>query len=507
VDVRDLLLAITREMAVAGDVDALLQTMVEAALRIVPAAGKCVIHLLDPTGRRLVPRVCHQPSVGKGESAGIAANQGVAGRALRERATIRVDDISQSPDFVPLRSGPELRSLLVTPLFVSDILLGTLSLSSHHTHAFTQVDCEHMRTLAAQASVAIRQTNLLHEAVAERQRSDAIIESISDGLIILDGERRIVRVNPALRRMLELSDGELHLPCSLDSAADCPARLGALLAQGKEGSDGPAEKQLPLPSGARVSLKVVSSPLATPAAGEVIVVHDVTAERQAAEARALFTSQVSHELRTPLQHIMGFIGLISDIDDLPRENRLRFFGHIQDEINNLSRLVDDLGELSRIETGRFSVRLEPVQLDELVADAVSKITPRAQILKLSLTLGALPENVLINTDPLRLRQVLCNLVENALKYVPAGGSIRVSLEATEREVEVSVADTGPGIAPELLARVFDRFYQVNADGRRTGGMGLGLYISREIISALGGSIWAESQVGVGSTFRFRLPRT
>ena len=507
-DVRDLLLSISRELVAADNLDELLQTMVEAALRIVPSAGRCVIHLLDPTGSRLLPRAWYQPSVRGASMAGMAANQGVAGRALREKTTIRVDDTVLSPDFVPLRSSSEVRSLLVAPLYVGEVLLGTLSLSSNRCAAFSLEDCQHTRTLAAQASVAIRQANLLHEAIAERQRNDAIIESISDGLVILDGEGRIVRVNPALCRILELSSDELRLPCDTGESSTCPARLRMLLVPLVNAPTEPYEKQAESPSGAKVTLRITRSPLKPPASGEVFVVHDITVEREAAEMRALFTSQVSHELRTPLQHIMGFIGLIDDIDDLPRENRSRFFSHIQDEIEHLSHLVDDLGALSRLETGRFSIQVEPVQIDALLADTVSKIAPRAQLMNLSLSLTRSEKPLWALADPVRLRQVLGNLLENAFKFVPAGGHIRVSVEGREDDVLVSVADTGPGIPPEALPHLFERFFQVGvySNGRRAGGMGLGLYISREIINALGGEIWAESEPGVGSTFQFRLPR-
>ena len=506
-DVRDLLLSISRELVAADNLDRLLQTMVEAALQIVPSAGRCVIHLLDPTGTRLLPRAWYKPSVGGDGSIGMAADQGVAGRALRERDIVCIDDTTLSPDFVPLRSSSAVRSLLVAPLYVGEVPLGTLSLSSERCAAFSAEDCHYMRTLAAQASVAIRQSNLLHEAVTERQRSDAIIESISDGLIILDGEGRITRVNPALRRMLELSDDELRLPCGTGEDSTCPERLRELLVPPVGMPAGSYEKQVLSPSGSRVTLKIIRSPLSPSASGEVLVAQDVSAEREAAEMRALFISQVTHELRAPLQHILGFIGLLNDVDDLSPESRARFFSHIQDEVEHLSRLVDDLGTLSRLETKRFVIQTEPVQIDALVADTMSKIAPRARLANLSLSLTCPAEPLWVLADPTRLRQVLINLIENAFKFVPAGGRIQVSVEDRGEDVLVSVADTGPGIPPEALPHLFECFYQIKTrEGQPVSGMGLGLYISREIITALGGEIWAESEPGVGSTFRFRLPR-
>lgn len=500
-DVRDLLLHITREMVGAQDSAQLLQTIVDAALRIVPSAAKCVIHLLDASGTTLQARVCSEPSPVQGGTSGMPANVGVAGRALREKALICVNDIGRSPDFAPLRSGSDLRSLLVAPLYVQDIPLGTLSLNSNQPAAFSETDCQHVRTLAAQASAAIHQANLLLEAVIQRERSDAIVESISDGLAILDSAGCIVRINPALLHMLELSSQDIELPHK--PGALCP-RLCALL-EFPSSEPTPYEVELDLPSGTRVILRVTRSPLRPPASGTVLAVRDITPERTAAEAQALFISQVSHELRTPLQHILSFVSLINDIDDLSPADHQRFLGHIEYETYHLARLVDDLVQLSRIKTGRFAIYTERVCIDELVSGIISRLEPRAQIAELSLSLDNLSEPTWIIADPLRFEQVLVNLVENAFKYVPQGGHVQVSVARTEIDVTVQVSDTGPGIAPEVLPLIFDSFYQVESGGQSTG-LGLGLYISKQIIEALDGEIWAESQVGEGSTFSFRLPR-
>jgi signal transduction histidine kinase len=269
---------------------------------------------------------------------------------------------------------------------------------------------------------------------------------------------------------------------------------------------GDYEVEVALPEGNVVTLHVTPSSLMSPAVGEVRVVHDVTLEREAADARALFISQVSHELRTPLQHIMSFASILSDIDDLPLEESARFVSHIQDETDHMARLVSDLLELSRIETGHFSVYVEPVQLDALVADVASKLRPRARSHDLELILENLPEPLLVQSDSIRLEQVLGNLIENAIKFVPGGGTITVSATYHVSHVVLRVTDTGPGIAPDALPHIFESYYQARArHPRRNTGIGLGLFISHEIIAALGGAIWAESELGTGTTFSISLP--
>ncbi len=454
-DVRDLLLQLTREMATAASLDGLLQKMVDAALRIVPAADKCVIHLLDRSGTRLETRFCSRPSLVAGESPGMPADAGIAGRALRERRTIAVADVTQEPGFVALRSGNDLRSLLVAPLYAAEVPLGTLSLNSHRVAAFSPADVQNISTLAAQAAVVIRQAQLLLEATREQQRSQAIIESIADGLVLLDGEGRIERLNPALCRMLELQDPPLPTPCPPHAPA-CPPALRSLVDPSGGDIVGPYTLELVLPSGNALVAQVTPCPLPPPALGQVRVVHDISGERQAAQERALFISQIAHELRTPLQHIMGFSSLISDIEDLTREQYVRFCGHIQDETHYLARLIDDLLELSRLESGRFSLRLERVQLDALLERILGKLAARAEFRGLALTCANAPQPIWVVTDAVRVEQVLGNLIENAFKFVPPGGRIHVSLTRESDHALVQVADSGPASHRMLWSAFLNR---------------------------------------------------
>ena len=499
-DVRDLLLQITRDMVAAEDLDALLQTIVDAALRIIPPASKCVIHLLDTRRALLRPRFCSRPSAIDPESAGIPAHVGIAGKALAERRTIRVSDAARDPDFAPLNSGIDLRSLLVAPLYVNDVPLGTLSLSSASVGAFGVPESRYAQTLAAQAAVSLQHASMLMEARGQRERSDAIIASMSDGLMILDGSGQITRTNAALIRMLELPAEDAW---SSDSGSQ-PPQLLDLLYDPRAKVMGRYETELDLPSGNKLTLQVTPSELGIEE-GTVLVIRDIVLERTQADARALFISQVSHELRTPLQHVLSFASLISDSDDLTRTEELRFLEHIEEEVHNMGRLVDDLVELSRIETGRFAIYAEVVRLDRLVADVVNRLEPQASLKNLTLSLSNAAVAIWIFTDPVRVEQVLVNLVTNACKFAPDGGSIEVCIEESPDQATIHVADDGPGIASEAIEGVFDPFSR-GPSSVNVPGMGLGLYISRQIVEALGGTIWVKSQPGEGSVFSFRLPK-
>ncbi len=164
-------------------------------------------------------------------------------------------------------------------------------------------------------------------------------------------------------------------------------------------------------------------------------------------------------------------------------------------------------ELSRLETGRFTVRPEPVRLDTWIEQVTARLVPRARQWNQTLVLESDAEAIWCHTDPLRVEQVLTNLVENACKYVPAASTVRVRLESSADTAIVRVIDEGPGIPTEQLNSIFAAFYQIDGQTNVKGGMGLGLYISREIMRALRGDIWVDSQIGVGSVFSFRLPRS
>ncbi|MFO7918163.1 MAG: GAF domain-containing sensor histidine kinase [Anaerolineae bacterium] len=497
---QELLLQITREMATSDDLEELLQVIVDATLRVVPRAEKCVIHLLNKKGTRLRPRVCSKPWEVRSEG-GFPVDVGIAGRALGERKIYRLDDASRHPDFAPLDSSSDLSSLLVAPLYTAGRALGTLSLSSSASQAFRAADSDYVRTLAAQASLAIRQTRLLTQIDAQRRRSDTIIESIADGLFIVEGGR-VTRANSTLGRLVGYPAKALSLPFvpgkdegPLEKILDPAARVV-----------GPYEVELQRPEEEMCTLEITSSDLKSPAEGRVFLVRDVTRERTAAERRGLFISQVSHELRTPLQHILSFISLILDIEEEDREEGEldRFLTHIENETYILTRLVDDLLELSRIETGRFSVYMERVRVDQLVSDILNRFKLRAELSDISLVFDNAKSPTWALTDPLRLEQVIVNLVSNAYKFAPSNSCVHVELEHQGKDFILYVRDEGPGITPEEQSHLFEPFYRTRSQTTRPG-TGLGLYISQRIMETLGGEIEVKSNVGEGSCFCVRLP--
>ena len=226
---------------------------------------------------------------------------------------------------------------------------------------------------------------------------------------------------------------------------------------------------------------------------------------QADELRKNLMADVAHELRTPLSVLQGNLqAILDDVYPLEKAEISRLY----DQTRLLSRLVEDLRELALADAGKLHMNLQPTDLYRVLQNTRDHVAPAAEQSGVHLTVQAADVPV-VQADPDRVAQVLHNLLANALRYTPAGGSITVSASATNDGVEVAVADTGEGIAPEALAHIFDRFWRADRsrshDEHWTGGSGLGLSIAQSLVRAQGGRIWAESTPGKGSTFHFTLP--
>ena len=348
-----------------------------------------------------------------------------------------------------------------------------------------------------------------HEQNLSQQESIALhlLQSLPQGVAAVNRESELLCINKTLLDLVGLHDLEISLPIKIN-CYDLPEPLRILLSPCAQNIIGPYEmktSELEWPTPERI-LRVEPLEMYADSVCVMVLVTDVTPERIAESARAEFMSQIAHELRTPLQHIMGFAGIMNDIEDLEPGDYQHFSAQINSETKIMARLISDLAELSLITGGRFIIEREPIDLASLVREMTSRTQPSARDHDLELDCVVPPKAVPIYGDAVRLSQVLANLLENAIKYVPAGGQVHVTLQIIEGHAVVSVADTGKGIPADAVEHVFDQFFQVPQSGgnRSHRGMGLGLYISREIIHAHDGRIWVESEQGKGSTFAFSL---
>lgn len=340
------------------------------------------------------------------------------------------------------------------------------------------------------------------------------LKSLADGVTLVDGDGRVVFLNPRAQDLFSLPAEEWLRRSASDyfrALADKTLR-GEGLAERFEEYAAQAEQMPSLEFTLRVpgERTIEAKWFAVRGASSEghaygVLWRDVTREKELDQMKTQLLSTVSHELRTPLASIKGFASTLlrQDVrwDEATQREFLRI---IEEESNRLEELIDNLLEMSQLETGALSVHKEPVQLRHLVREAVEQAQRRTETHWFVMDLPAeLPR---VWADSRRIRQVLNNLLDNAIKYSPEGGQITVTCEVESEFVVLSVADQGVGIPREYLDRIFDRFFQVDgAMTRKIGGSGLGLAIAKGIIEAHHGKIWAEPGVGQGSVFRFTLP--
>jgi two-component system phosphate regulon sensor histidine kinase PhoR len=268
------------------------------------------------------------------------------------------------------------------------------------------------------------------------------------------------------------------------------------------------ERELKLTAPGERVLAVHAAPWtrADAGAGVLMVVHDITQLRRLEQVRTEFIANVSHELRTPLTAIRGYLEtLLTGALDEPEHAR-RFLGIALRHTERLGRLLDDLTDLSNIELGRVRLTLGAVSLDAVVESVLALVSAKAEGAHVALERQVPPDLPPVRADHDRLVQILINLVDNAVKYTPRGGRVRVRAERAEGRVRVSVEDTGVGIPAGDLTRVTERFYRVDkARSRELGGTGLGLAIVKHLVLAHGGELGIESEAGQGTSVRFTLP--
>lgn len=336
-------------------------------------------------------------------------------------------------------------------------------------------------------------------------RLDAILDGMIEGLVVLDAEGRIARVNRAAEQMFHFS--RMMVGGTLLEAIR--HHEIAALATRAVGAERAIEHEVRIESPqvriVQISAAALRDPQGAPA-GAVLVFHDVTQLRRLEAMRQDFVANVSHELRTPLSLIKSAAEtLIDGAKDDPEIAR-RFLEIIDKQSSRLTLLIDDLLLLARLDSDRVELHLEPLSLRRAAQEALDDAAGAAQRRGTKLE-NAVPAELMARADADRLRQVLSNLVDNAIKYGRADGRIEVrGRRLDEGWVEISVHDDGPGIPVESLPRVFERFYRVDkARSREQGGTGLGLAIVKNVVQAHGGEVRVESAPGEGAAFFVRLP--
>ena len=353
----------------------------------------------------------------------------------------------------------------------------------------------------------------LADITADRARLRAVLASMVEGVLVLDRQGRILLMNDALLRMLPGADASAVGRPFIEVFRHHPLNelVGAVL---EGGEDRRQEVTLLMPEERMFQLQAsVARPELVEGPGQdqrgvaaVLVFHDITELKRLERIRKDFVANASHELKTPLTSISGYVeALVDGAKDDPA-TCAQFLGIIQKHTESLKAILSDLLQLSTIESGVYRWKRQEVAVAELIDRAARVLRPVAKRRQQSLTVRPCEASLMIRGDLDRLTEALINLLDNAVKYTPEGGSVTVEAAAVDDGVRIAVTDTGMGIPPKELPRIFERFYRVDrARSREVSGTGLGLSIVKHIVEAHGGRVAVESTVGQGSTFSLHLP--
>jgi signal transduction histidine kinase len=541
---------ISTEISSTLDLDTLLQTSLAALARITNVEYGSIMLLEADTGHLVNRATLGHKTINTFTR--FPLGSGVAGWVAQHKQPALIENVSSDDRWIPLplsvsdSASKQHGSMVAVPLSAHSQILGVLILSHSQLGYFNE---DHLRLLTASAgAIAIginnanmynaifegmeRSSELLHRQQMETSKMEAILQSLSDGVLVCDTYGEILSANYAAGRILQCDITDLFMGTTLHDV------LQDLL--------GPRVNEMPLKSlladplthdqesriieaTVEVKMRMISLTMGPvlkddqELIGALLLMHDITREVEAERMKTEFIGTMSHELRTPMTAIKGFtqllaMGGLGPVNDTQRE----FLNTIQNNAERMISMINDVLDITKIETGSIDMELRPIHLAESLSGVVSELQSlkesRQHTLEMSIPTG-LP---LVHADSSRLHQVLTNLLSNAFKYTPQGGEITIAarevslddlpehvrrqLSKDQEYVLVEIQDTGVGISDNELDLIFERFYRTeNKLKIEAGGTGLGLSLVKPLIEVLGGNIWVESTLDEGSTFTFVLP--
>jgi signal transduction histidine kinase len=396
----------------------------------------------------------------------------------------------------PLISDDSMRSVVMVPLFGRHQLLGVLALTHEQDHYFTQEHLLLLQAIASQAAIAIENASLYSRVSHEQKRLATVLQNTADAILVFDAAGRLSLLNPAGEQLFTDPKAMLNHPIERGFGHD----------QFAEMIENVQRSSLMLSGEVTWPDKRVFAAHLTPieAGGIAATLHDVTRFKDVEKVKDEFIATASHDLKNPITAILGFSQLITQAGPF-NEAQLNFVHRIQGAAGTMNELVQNMMQLAQVDLNTTHLHL-PIEMNGLLSEMADEFLPQAQASEQTLNFVPLQESVAVKGEPLQLRQVLRNLIGNAIKYTGKGGQITLSAVRNNENLEISVQDTGQGIAASDLPFIFDRFYRAHHDGENNvEGNGLGLAIVKSITEQHGGSVTVKSESGTGSCFTLSLP--
>ena len=473
------------------DLDSVLTSVVTAAVELTGAEEGQLL-LVDEKTNELYMRAGFNFEESFARTFRLPVKDSLAGQVLDSGKPISLNEDSPSK----IKTSYLVYALIYMPLRVQDRVIGVLGVDNRHNNRpFTQHNELLMTVLSDYAAIAIQNAQLYFGSETERAKFGTTLTSIQGGVILLDKENRILLINPAAQKAFGLGLNDLTGVPVLDAIKhhDFAGLLGSI-------SDNPLEFHEIAFEDGRV-FNTQYTPIAD--IGAVITLEDITHLKTLDRLKNDFIHTISHDLRSPLTAIMGYVELLDRVGPL-NEQQKQFIHYIQNSIQNITTLVNDLLDLGRIEAG-FDARKDEVALENVLRYTLDNLGRQIEDRQQKLELNIADDIPPIRGNAIRMRQLMDNLLVNAIKYTPEQGTITINLRANEGQVILEVADTGVGIPLADQPHIFEKFYRASNAPKGTPGTGLGLAIVKSIVDNYQGRIWVESVVDMGTKFIIVLP--
>lgn len=531
------LLQISTELSSSLDLNRVLSRALQLVTEVVNAPRGSVF-ILDLESDQLIHRAAQgrgKPLPPNGELAPFKRNEGLVGWVMKNRQGVVIGDLEQDPRWKQLPDHPgRHHSALAVPLMANEDALGVMILLSPEYNAFDEDQLRLVSAAADRVGDAINNAELyrlireqaeklgalLREQQVEATKSRAILEGIADGVLVAEAGGNVILFNAACERVLDLKRSRvIGRPVTEFLGIYGAAGKAWLEAVDRWSADPYSytpgdffDERIETDNQRVLSVHLAPVIDSDEFLGSVSVIRDITREVEVDRLKSEFVTNVSHELRTPMTSIKGYADILLMGAAGPlTDNQSRFLDVIKNNADRLSILVNDLLDISRIESGQVQLVLRPIQIGEVITIALDTLRGRIdeENKPMELVADAPPDLPPVHADRERLTQIIMNLADNAFNYSKAGGviTLRARVDPAQKEMVIEVSDSGIGVAPEDQDRLFDRFYRGEDElVLATAGTGLGLPIARQLAEMHGGRLWlAHSAPGQGSTFALSLP--
>ena len=482
------LTSIGRNVTSVLELDQVLAKVVEAAVSVTHAEEGSLL-LLDEQTHELTMRASKNFEDSFVRTFRLRSQDSLAGYVIRTGEPVLLDQNSPQK----IKTAYLVHSLVYVPLKVRDRVIGVLGVDNRRAgRAFTRHDQRLLGALGDYAAIAIENAYLYARTERERAQLETILRETEDGVLVVDNDGRLVLMNPTARTAFGVNVPDIAGQAYTDVIRNVEVR--ELLA-GKS-----RRVEITLEDG-----RVFNAHL-TPitGVGRAVVLQDITHLKKLDRIKSDFVTTVSHDLRSPLTAILGYVELIGRAGPV-NDQQAEFIRRVQYSVQSITTLITDLLDLGRIEAG-FDTQKEPTHLALVVRYAIEGLRQQAEAKHQQLSMNV-PENLpTVFANPPRLRQMVANLIDNAIKYTPETGHVAINARAEDELIVITVADSGMGIPATDQPYIFDKFYRASNSRQEYAGTGLGLSIVKSIVENHDGRVWLDSRPGKGTTFTVVLPQ-